>query len=243
MAVAGLSHLKRALCSPSPRLVLASQSRRIGHSTPLSEELKDTTDAELGLGHEKDDAGTDSSSALVESDDSKALPANTRPYADELRGIMAAKYFSNQPVAKPHSHCKKASEKLTLQGLRAQYDHRLSALRKKYAREVEEKKAAKATHDKKQREEILLAKEERLRLKKEKSAQRAVEVQAERQLLQDQLARERAERQSHRKQMDLKVEERRQKERDIIRQQSGTWIGEKDLELRIIQALANPIDL
>lgn len=43
--------------------------------------------------------------------------------------------------------------------------------------------------------------------------------------------------------MDLKVEERRQRERDIIRQQSGTWIDEEHLEEKIVQALANPIDL
>lgn len=228
------STLKKALYPPSFRL-LAVQHRYIVSTTPRSDQNED---ADGGLNQEQQEDESSSSQKAM------PPPVKARPYSEELREIMAAKYLSNQPLAKPHALYSKApSEKLSLQDLRVQYKQRVSSVRKQYQAEMERRKAAKATHDKKQREQLQLAKEARLRLKKERSAQRALEVEEEKRVLQEQLAKERAERQVYRKLMDLKVEDRRQRKRDVIRQQSGTWVNEKDLEERIVEAIARPMNL
>lgn len=222
--------LRRALGSPPYRLARAAPSAFFTQSRHLSDD-PNNSDA-----HHSQDFASDAAQSALDN-------GQNRPYIDQLRESLRAKYFSNQPVAKARPLSRSYPSKLGLEGMRVKYEKRVSSIRKTYARQLEKKKTAKAKYDMKQREEILLAKEERLRLKKEKSAQRALEVQNEMQLLQAKLARERAERALRHKEKDKKLEERRQKEIDLIRQQSGTWIEEKDLEVRIIQALVHSIDL
>lgn len=243
MAIAARSFGNRTLCSPPVWLGLVAPFRGITHSRHLSAELNDSetlgSSSRPDLASSEADSEGSQSVALEESE----VRQNIRPYVEELRDSLRAKYFFQEPVAKPNSFSRKHAEKTTLQHLRVKYDNSVSGLRKKYARELEKTKTAKATHDLKQRKEILMAKEERLRLKKEKSAQRAVEVETERQILQAKLASERAERAMHLKEKQKKLEERRQKGRDIIRHQSGTWVEEKYLETKIIEALVSAVEL
>ncbi|MCO5569520.1 hypothetical protein L7F22_023233 [Adiantum nelumboides] len=173
------SSLKKVLCNP----LLNLRTRQISSTTPCFDEEKD---ADEGSGEEQEnESGLDSASPLLDAEqDQKPKPP---PYAEELRKILTAKYLSNQPIARPHSLCAKPSAELSLQELRIQYKQRVSAVRKQYISELEKKRAAKAALDKKEREEIQFAKEERLRLKKERSAKRAIEVAEEKRILQEQL--------------------------------------------------------
>ena len=186
----------------------SSSSRFISHSIALLDDAKDSgkasetrngTEAEP----EADAVGQEenSSADLVEAEDNSAsgelsvpAPVKVRPYAEKLREQMVQKYLANQPIPKPHRLCrskpmeeKKKKNISDLHDLKVEYRKQVSEIRKEYARELERQKAAKATHDKKQREEILRAKEERIRLKKEKSKLRAMEVEAEKQQMQEEL--------------------------------------------------------
>ncbi|KAH7282247.1 hypothetical protein KP509_35G021400 [Ceratopteris richardii] len=234
MALARLSvGLKKVLFN-SPRL-LSPQYRFIGSTKACR---NDETDKGEGVGEESEDGVV----LPIEKDVEEEV-VKPPPYAEELRKVLTAKYLSNQPVAHPHSLCEDYSGVHSLEQIRLQYKKKVAAVRKQYILEMAEKRAAKETQDKKQKEEIQRAKEERLRLKKERSAKRAIEVAEENRILQEQLAKEREERRAYRRMMDRQLEEWRQMERDLIRQESGKWIDEKDLESRIVEAYQNPIDL
>ncbi|KAG0610946.1 hypothetical protein M758_7G102700 [Ceratodon purpureus] len=127
--------------------------------------------------------------------------------------------------------------------MRREYEKQMSELRKKYAAERERKEKEKRQVELVTRERIEAEKVKRLALKKEKSAIRAVEVAEEMKALRARLEEERKARAARRHFREKRFLRLVAKEKDSVRNQSSTWIEEKDLERRILDALVDPFYL
>jgi len=127
--------------------------------------------------------------------------------------------------------------------MRREYEKQMSELRKKFAAEEERKRKEKRQVELITRERILVEKEKRLVIKKERSEIRALEVVEESKSLQARLEEERKAKAARRQFREKKFLRLVEKQKQTVRQQSSLWIEEKDLERRILDALVDPFYL
>lgn len=127
--------------------------------------------------------------------------------------------------------------------MRREYEKQMSDLRKKFTADEERRKKEKRQMELITRERIMVEKEKRLALKKEKSQIRAVEVAEEMKALRARLEEERKSRAARRQFREKRLLRLISKEKEAVRQQSSMWIEEKDLERRILDALVDPFYL
>ncbi|KAJ7518254.1 hypothetical protein O6H91_21G061500 [Diphasiastrum complanatum] len=135
------------------------------------------------------------------------------------------------------------SEGLSLAQRRKEYEAKVSVMRKKYMQEMQRKKSQQMRAEHVKRQVILKAKEERLAVKKEKSEARAIEVLKETEILRARYDAQRAFKAAQREKQEKKVLFRKERQTGKIRQESSSWIEKNDLELRILEAMADPIRL
>ncbi|CAK9261415.1 unnamed protein product [Sphagnum jensenii] len=126
---------------------------------------------------------------------------------------------------------------------RREYDRQIAELRKKYAAEQERKKREEMQVKKLERERIMLEKAQRLVIKKQQAEIRAREVEEEAKALRLTLEKQREQKAAYRQWKEKRLVRIRAREKESIRQQSSSWIEEKDLERRIVDALVDPFYL
>jgi hypothetical protein len=146
-----------------------------------------------------------------------------------------------EPTGSSDGGKKVVGKELTV--MRRDYEKQISELRKKFAADEERKRKEKRQVELITRERIVVEKEKRLVLKKEKSQIRAVEVAEEMQSLRAKLEEERKARAARRQFREKRFLRMIAKEKEGVRQQSSMWIEEKDLERRILDALVDPFYL
>ncbi|CAM6085882.1 unnamed protein product [Calypogeia fissa] len=131
----------------------------------------------------------------------------------------------------------------SLADLRRKYEEQTSVLRKKYAADILEKRLQKQKIEEEWRKEIDEQKAVRAIAKKERAAARAIEVAEEEKELQAYLKEQREESARQRARVEGREGYIRFKRMEAVRRQSSMWIEPKDLERRILEAIANPYHL
>ncbi|KAK9667804.1 hypothetical protein RND81_13G012200 [Saponaria officinalis] len=138
---------------------------------------------------------------------------------------------------KPPRNPKEASAKLAL--LRRDYDKELKAVRKQYIDEMELHRQEQLRKAEARKIEILRRREERLESKAVAARARAAEVKAFEEDFCLQLMKEKTEKLEYWRLRQTTIAERKKNKSELIRKQSFRWIGEDELESKVLQAMAD----
>eukprot|EP00245_Coleochaete_scutata_P000989 TRINITY_DN11213_c0_g1_i1.p1 TRINITY_DN11213_c0_g1~~TRINITY_DN11213_c0_g1_i1.p1 ORF type:complete len:189 (+),score=61.14 TRINITY_DN11213_c0_g1_i1:168-734(+) len=123
---------------------------------------------------------------------------------------------------------------------KAEYDSKMSVLRKKYAAELAERKREKLSEAKKKGvEEMRAAQQRRIARTQEKKLE-STSVEEEKKVFQAEQVMVRKEKELLKQAVEERLAARREAQLEKLRDQSGSWIEEKDLEHRINAALNSP---
>ncbi|BBN19544.1 hypothetical protein MPTK1_8g11570 [Marchantia polymorpha subsp. ruderalis] len=178
------------------------------------------------------------SSSLIQS-----CPGSSEPYLEQASHFSSV---ASDSSPSPSTSGPASIEKTALgsaAAARREYEKQTALLRKKYAAELAEKKKREQKDEEIVRARISELKADRLQLKKEKAAARAIEVEEENRILQAHLKEQRATNVTARNKLEARQGLIRHKRMVAIRRQSSMWIEEKDLERRILEAMSNPFHL
>ncbi|XVF37970.1 hypothetical protein REPUB_Repub20aG0057100 [Reevesia pubescens] len=132
---------------------------------------------------------------------------------------------------------KEAEKKLAQ--LRRDYAKQVKNVRKEYIQEMELLRLEKLRKEEARKEAIRVANEERKRLKAEAAKVRAQERMVAEQEFRQILLKERAEKLENWRMKEKKHEDNEKEVNELLRRQSSMWIEEKDLELKIVEAMVD----
>lgn len=133
--------------------------------------------------------------------------------------------------------------KARLVKLRKSYEKEVKELRKQYFYEMEAKRLEDQAKREAELERMKVAREERKAAKRERSQLLAVQRQKQAEEFREMLSKERARNAERQMQKAKSLEQRRAREKDLIRQKSSLWIDEKDLDRRIVEAMLDTTPL
>lgn len=127
--------------------------------------------------------------------------------------------------------------------LRKSYEKEVKELRKQYFYEVEAKKLEDQAKREAELERMKVAREERKAAKRKQSQLLAAQRQQQAEEFREMLSKERARKAERRMQKDKTHEQRRAREKELVRKKSSLWIEEKDLDRRIVESMVDTTPL
>ncbi|KAF3785005.1 hypothetical protein EJ110_NYTH10595 [Nymphaea thermarum] len=127
--------------------------------------------------------------------------------------------------------------------LRRDYAKKVKDLRKQYMYEMEMQQQEKERKDEARRETIRLAKEERKAAKAKIAEGRAAERLLLDQEFRETLRKERAEKLELWRSREQQRGEKKQEKGDLLRRQSSVWVGQSELEKKILEAIVDTTPL